>query len=190
MRRMHRMHANSLSVRRTPTAEPGLPIGDTSIPAEGSRKSAGVWGDMTAWGLAEWYALLLGGQRRAEAGDYTLSDCLGGLGHGLSQLLHPAEHMAATGLAACYRAHAARSAYRRQRRAALLFQDCTRARRARRVFAAAVVLQKWMRGFIDRQWVRLLAEEIALLNDARLPGEPVHWHGWRNLRFSGTGWLA
>ena len=62
-----------------------------------------------------------------------------------------------------YRAHAAREGFLEQRGAAVAQQASARGwmvrdrQNARRRYLAAVAIQKWTRGFVDRQWATMLA---------------------------------
>ena len=96
----------------------------------------------------------------------------------ISQLLQPHEHAAATSIASQYRTHAASLTYSRQRTAATSMQACARRQLARESVstrrgrhAAAIILQKWVRGFVDRQWATMVGEETLRLREAAKASE-------------------
>ena len=96
-----------------------------------------------------------------------------GLGHNLARLLQPKEHDAATIIANAWRRHVAVGRLVRARAAASRVHVAVHAalaeaelRQRRSVYLAAVTLQKWVRGFIDRAWVRMVLEEVENLAQA------------------------
>jgi len=83
------------------------------------------------------------------------------------------EYEAATTITSEYRAYRARELFNEQRGAAVAMQASARrlcamntANMHRARYWAAVELQRWVRGFIDRAWVRVVREEVNLLHQA------------------------
>jgi len=103
---------------------------------------------------------------------------LTGIGHSISQLLNPQEHVASTRITADFRGYVQRSTYLNQRASAIALQTASRGRlargalsSARQQFWAAAIIQKWVRGFVDRQWAALVKEETIRLREAEVVAE-------------------
>jgi len=101
------------------------------------------------------------------------ADWLGGLGHSLAKLLQPREHAATTAIASAWRAYKVRTELTEQQSAAVELQVHARRLTAQRevmarrgAYLAAVLIQRWVRGYIDRQWVGMVREEMELLRIA------------------------
>ena len=121
-------------------------------------------GQITQRALSGMTTLLTG--RRPEEKSVPPPSWLGGLGHALGALLQSKDHQAATRIASAYRRRRAiGERLRRQceeEHAALILAE-KKATALLSMHAAAVCMQRWVRGFIDRTWVRMVREEVANL---------------------------